>query len=190
MALISAEKVGKRFGDRFVVRNLDLVVEPGMRLAVVGPNGSGKSTLLQLLSGELEPTEGQVHVDRSQCAYIGLESMLWPHSSVREHMELAGLLSESSDWEAAADQMQIGDVLNQKVGTLSTGFKHRVRLAMALAADSPVLLLDEPTAALDESGREAIRELMKSFDPSRAIVFATNNPDDIEWGTHRVSLAT
>lgn len=190
MALIRAQKVGKRFGEKFVIRNLDLLVEPGMRLAVIGPNGSGKTTLMQLLSGELEPTEGEVQVDRSKCSYIGLESMLWPHSTVREHIELASQLNEGAGWDGAMRQMQISDVLNQKVGTLSTGFKHRVRIAMALTASASVLLLDEPTAALDESGREAIRDLMSGFDSTRAIVFATNNPDDIEWGTHRVSLAT
>lgn len=189
MALIAATRISKRYGDLFAIRDLSIQVAEGDRLAVTGPNGSGKSTLLKLLSGSIEPTEGEIEHDRSVCCYVGLESALWPESTVREHLALAASFSNGSRWEDACALLDLQAHINQKVSELSTGFKHRVRLAMAFASAPRVLLLDEPTAALDVAGRAAVARIFEAVPGSAAIVFATNNADDLEWATSEVDLA-
>lgn len=175
MAVISARGLGRQFGVNWAFRGVEFDLEQGQALAVTGPNGSGKSTLLRVVCGLLEPTEGAVQRDR--LGYAALDLRLYPHLTLREHLTFAGF-NHLPDVGAEG-------FADRACSELSTGQRARAKLALALAGDPPALLLDEPTAALDQAGRELIVKALKG----RTALIATNDPADLELCSHELRLA-
>ncbi len=144
-----AEGLGKRYGRRWLFRDLSFDVERGQRLAILGHNGSGKSTLLRLLAGLLTPSEGRVVPpngdSRLTLGYAALEMALYASLTVDEHLRLA---AELRGCESRSDELleTVGLAYARELpaGQLSTGMKARLKLAMAVQARPTVLLLDEP----------------------------------------------
>lgn len=188
---MKAIDLGKRFETGWVFRHVEFEVRPGERLAVIGKNGAGKSTLLRLLAGLLAPSEGRVVRPpgdvRTTVGYAGLELALYAHLSGREHLRLAGALRgrppREGEWMARVGLEAAGD---RPVGAYSTGMKARLRLALALQTNPEILLLDEPSAALDEEGRQLVETTIETY--PGAVVFATNHPPDLAWATHALNL--
>lgn len=162
--------------DGWALRGVDLAVEPGQVLAVVGPSGSGKTTLLRLLSGLLEPTEGEVLIgglpqarvppERRPVAMVFQGYALFPHLSVADNIAFglrvrrAGRDERRTRTERAADALGLGGLLDRLPAELSGGERQRVALARALVRDPSVFCLDEPLSALDPLLRaDARREL-------------------------------
>jgi osmoprotectant transport system ATP-binding protein len=167
-------------GPRDVFRNLTFTVDPGETLALVGRSGVGKSTVLKLIIRLLEPTEGRVTVDgrdtrewnpftlRRRTGYVLQEVGLFPHLNVGENV---GLVPRLEGWPAERRSARVRELLSL-VGLepaefesrwpdeLSGGQRQRVGVARALAADPPVLLMDEPFGALDPITRV---ELQREF---------------------------
>ena len=188
-----AEGLGKRYGRRWLFRDVTFNLEQGQRLAILGHNGSGKSTLLRLLAGLQTPTEGRVVPpegdSRTALGYAALEMALYASLTVEEHLELAGKLRGC---EPRTDELlgMIGleHARAFPAGQLSTGMKARLKLAMAIQARPTVLLLDEPGAALDEQGRALVESIAEEQTACGALVVATNDPAERRLATHELGL--
>lgn len=183
-SVISARELGHRFQQNWLFRHIELQVESGDVLLVSGTNGSGKSTLLKVLAGLVRPLEGQVSRP-VRVGYSAIDLALYPQLSAKEHLELAAML-RGGKTEGLLEQVGLMKTGNKPVGTFSTGMRARLKLALALQHSPELLILDEPTAALDEAGRALIEEILREFEG--AVILATNDPSDKKWGTHELIL--
>ena len=187
MALISAQGLGRRFGEQWIFRGIDVSLDAGQVLCVVGSNGSGKSTLLRVLSGLLSPSEGQLHRETA-IGYSALDLALWPHLTALEHLHLAADLRGLPLDEGALERVGIEKAANKLVGTFSTGMRSRLKLALATQHAPQVLILDEPTASLDEVGRALLERTINQQRERGALVIATNDETDRRHATHELAL--
>jgi ABC-type lipoprotein export system ATPase subunit len=186
------------------------VFRPGVFTALVGRSGSGKTTLLHILAGLERPSEGDAIVagrslsgrTRSQLAamrrrdvaLVTQEPGLVPHLSALENVELGlslrGSRASSPRARSALVEVGLGERLEHRASVLSAGERERVAIARALAADAELLLVDEPTARLDqENGRSVGRLLARAaHERGLAVVCATHDPALIELADEVVEL--
>jgi ABC-type nitrate/sulfonate/bicarbonate transport system ATPase subunit len=176
--------VGFDYGTLRVIDDLELVVERGELVVCVGPSGCGKSTLLALLGGHLQPTRGKL-IRRGQSRTIYQDGGLFPWLTVRENIAL-GLPHVSEP--AARDRKivewleitRLADFAHHYPHQLSGGMRQRCELARALAAETDLLLLDEPFSALDYQTRSRMRkELVATLaERPRTVVFVTHDIEE------------
>jgi len=139
-------------------------VRPGEFVTVVGPSGCGKSTLLRIASGLLEPTGGQVEIDREHLGYVFQDATLLPWRTVQQNVELLAELRgidnavRASLAKAAIDMVGLTGFEQHYPKALSGGMRMRCSLARTLALRPPVLLFDEPFGAVDEITREHLND--------------------------------
>ncbi|RNL78076.1 ATP-binding cassette domain-containing protein [Halostreptopolyspora alba] len=172
--MIITHDLGKTYGNRAVVDGLDLRVPEGCVYGFLGPNGSGKSTTMKMLLSLVRPTSGEIHImgrpmrrstRRELLGHIGslIESPpAYGHLTGRENMRLVQRLLDLTDNQVtqAVRTVRLRDHLEKKVRDYSLGMKQRLGLAMALAREPRLLILDEPTNGLDPAGIEEIRRLL------------------------------
>lgn len=181
---IRIEHVGKRFGAGPVVLddvNLDIV--EGEFVCLLGASGCGKSTLLNLIAGLDRPTAGTITTPAEGSAVMFQESALMPWLTAGRNVELALRLRGVPRAKRRAEALELLDVVNladaaeKRPHELSGGMRQRVALARALAQDRPVLLMDEPFAALDAITRDLLHEELERVwrQTGRTIVFVTHN---------------
>ncbi len=190
--LIACAGLAKSFGGRQVLGPVDLALQPGDRLALLGPNGAGKTTLLSLLAGSAEPTAGSVQ--RPALQEIGVVPQrlaLYRQLSARENLELFARLARISEPEAEiadlAAVVALGDALDRPVERLSLGQAQRVNVAIGLLGSPRVVLLDEPTAALDPEHRLALWAMLERVsERGGAVAFATQNVEEARLAADRV----
>ncbi len=187
------ESLGKRYGRRWLFRDVTFDLEKGQRLAILGDNGSGKSTFLRLLAGLLTPTEGRVVPPegdpRARLGYAALEMALYAPLTVDEHLALAAdLRGCESRADELLDMVGLDHARSLPAAQLSTGMKARLKLAMAVQTRPTVLLLDEPGAALDEKGRALVARIAEEQTQRGTLVVATNDPIERELATHEIVL--
>ncbi len=176
-AVIVADRVTKRFGDRAIIKDFTLRITRGDRIGVVGANGSGKTTLLKLLTGELEPDEGTVTLAKTFSGTVidQQRSLMTPEKNVRD------ILAEGGDWVDVRGvrkhvQGYLKDFLfdpglvDARVGTLSGGERSRLLLAREFARKSNLLVLDEPTNDLDLETLDLLQEVIADYDGTVLIV--------------------
>ena len=190
MTAISTRRLSVTLGRRVVVRDVDLDVPSGQWVGLIGPNGAGKTTLLRAVAG-LVPYEGSVTLhgvpanelsrrDRArELAVVPQEPVTPPWLTVAEYVLLGrtphlGPLGRESadDREAAARALERLDLLGQRdrtLGTLSGGERQRVVVARALVQDASIVLLDEPTAALDIGHQQQALELLDTLRAESAL---------------------
>ncbi len=196
-ALIAIERLTKRFGAFTAVDDVSFTVGRGEVLGFLGPNGAGKSTTMRMLAGFMPPTSGTARicghdvVDQPVAAKRSL-GFLPEGAPTYPEMTVSGFLgfcarirgfrgSEANDRVGhAMDLTQLGGVWLQPIETLSKGFKRRVGLAQALLHDPPVLVLDEPTDALDPNQKHEVRGLIQSMAPEKAIVISTHILEEVD----------
>jgi ABC-type multidrug transport system ATPase subunit len=191
--LLGARGVARRYGDRVALRPTDVDLCAGEAIALLGPNGAGKSTLLSILAGALTPTEGTV--ERAAGVRVGWMPQRPAHYgrlSARENLELFARLEREDDPRAAAARLLERLELphdSQPSAALSVGNRQRLNLALSLLGSPDVLLLDEPTAALDPRQRRRLWETAAELRGSGGtVVFATQNLEDVERLADRVVL--
>lgn len=200
---LDAEKVAVRWpgADRDAVRDIDLVLRRGNRLAVTGPSGSGKSSLVAALLRTLETSAGIVRADgrdvrdltgddvRAGIAWCGAHTHLFD-STLRANMLLAAPDASDADVVAALDRAQLGTwrsglpdgldtALGEHGGPVSGGERQRLGVARALLADRPVLVLDEPTAHLDPVTSAALACELLETTADRTALIVTHHPDQV-----------
>jgi ABC-2 type transport system ATP-binding protein len=189
--LLAARGAARRFGQRVALEPVELEVWDGDALALLGPNGAGKSTLLALLAGALEPSLGGIERRKGiRVGWAPQRPAQYGRLSARENLELFARLEGEADPEQAAARLLAAFDLPGEAspsGDLSVGNRQRLNLAIALLGDPDVLLLDEPTAALDPQQRRHLWERCGALrDAGGAVVFATQNLDEIERNAERV----
>ena len=182
---IEVRDVWAGYGERQVIRGLNLSVERGSVTALAGPNGVGKSTLLRLLAGSLKPSRGTTRVagvdvaslsarERARLVAVVPQNVELPPGTAALEVVLMGRNPHMSllSWESEADvgiavesmrMTDTDDLLDRRVDELSGGERQRVAIATALAQQTQVLLLDEPTANLDLAYQPAIMTLMREL---------------------------
>jgi branched-chain amino acid transport system ATP-binding protein len=202
--LLQTRALTKEFRGFRAVSDVDLAVERGTIHALVGPNGAGKTTLFNLLTGFLTPTSGSVHFDGrditglepEEIAPLGIArsfqiTSLFEQMTLREHLELAlarpsGLARQW--WRSAAvlrrfdaragellDEVGLVDRADQPAGSLAYGQKRALELAIALALDPVLLLLDEPTAGMGIEDVDRTIALVKRLSAGRTVVLVDHN---------------
>lgn len=201
--IIQLDKLYFRYESADVLTNISLEVNPGDYLGIVGPNGSGKTTLIRLILGLAKPSSGSVTIfghkpclskDWEKIGYLPQESTAinsqFP-ATVKEIVGL-GLISgkrfprrmtkaDSHAIDKALDLMDIADIKNKRIGELSGGQQQRVLVARAMVNEPELLILDEPTAALDPEIREKFFTLLRDFnkDHGVAVIVITHDIGNI-----------
>jgi ABC-2 type transport system ATP-binding protein len=170
---LRTDRLGRRYGKVWGLRECTVEVPAGAVAALVGPNGAGKTTLLEMIIGLLEPTEGHVEVfgetSRAHTAgalarvgYVAQDHPLYRDFTVADMFHLGRAMNPGWDQALAAARVQaLGIPLNRKIRRLSGGQQAQVSLTMALAKRAPLLVLDEPVSSLDPIARlEFMRDVM------------------------------
>ena len=176
---IAAHDLVKRYGERVALRGVSLSAGPGELMAVIGPNGAGKTTLLSILAGIQQPDEGRVEA-AAQIGWVPQQAALYSKLTVRENLTLFARLERCVDLDATVGRMLdltgLGDRAGDLVGTLSGGNRQRVNIAIGLLAAPEVLLLDEPSSALDPRQRERLWEfILRLAGEGTTVLYATHH---------------
>jgi branched-chain amino acid transport system ATP-binding protein len=208
--------VGRRFGGLQAVRDVDLAVTPGERRGILGPNGAGKTTLFNVIAGDIPPSSGRVELferdvtplpararSRLGLARTYQQSRLFLGLSVADNIYLAVLgvtgnrlrpvLSKRDEEmreraRRAAGRAAISEKLDQLVGSLSHGEHRQVALAMALASEPKILMLDEPASGLSRGERTLLTDLLLALDGDITLILIEHDMDVALRVAERVTM--
>jgi branched-chain amino acid transport system ATP-binding protein len=208
--------VGRRFGGLQAVRDVDLDVAPGERRGILGPNGAGKTTLFNVIAGDMPPSSGNVELFGRDVtplpararARLGLartyqQSRLFPGLTVEENVYLAVLgvgggrlrpvLSKRDEElraraRTAAGKVAIAEKLDELVSSLSHGEHRQVALAMALASEPKILMLDEPASGLSRGERTLLTDLLLALDRDITLILIEHDMDVALRVAERVTM--
>ncbi|MEE1884473.1 ABC transporter ATP-binding protein [Pedobacter flavus] len=183
---ITLEKCGRRFNKEWIFRDLSFEFNAVDKIAVLGPNGSGKSTLLSVISGNMSLSEGNISYNNGRLKVEDLYqqvSFTAPYIDLIEEFTLLECLSFHFSFKKLMPGLSIDDLpellglekaKNKAIKYFSSGMRQRTRLALACFENTPLLLLDEPTANLDLQGIEWYQKLIEDFGKNKLIVVASN----------------
>jgi len=191
MAMIIAKNLTKRYGKTTALNNVSFTIEAGEAVALWGANGAGKTTTLRCLLG-VQGFEGELMVNgidvkrqgkaaRAAIGYVPQETVFYD-MTVLETLHFYARLKKADPQRVAAvlEQVQLADQRGKRVNMLSGGMKQRLALAVALLADPPVLVLDEPTANLDvRAQRDFIHTVQTLNQSGKTIVFSSHRLDEV-----------
>jgi heme exporter protein A len=184
--VIAARKLGRRFGEKLVLRNVDLDVERGGFAVVTGPNGSGKTTLLRIVAGLAIPTAGEVHVDadRSAIGYLAHDPLVYRELSALENLDLYGRLYRIRERRERIgmllERFGLWDARRERVASYSRGMTQRLALCRVLLHDPALLILDEPYTALDAQGADLLDAQLRELHGERTFLVSTHDPLRVE----------
>ncbi len=193
--ILRVQGLGKRYGSREALHDVSFAANAGELLAVIGPNGAGKTTLLSILAGVQAPSAGSVSCGARDIGWgvgwVPQTPALYSKLSVRENLRLFARLEKVSDPEATVarmlDQTGLGERADERLDRLSGGNQQRVNVALGLLADPPVILLDEPSTALDPSQRERLWRFIGELAlTGTGVVFSTHIVAEAERYAQRV----
>jgi ABC-type multidrug transport system ATPase subunit len=199
---ITLQNIGRRFNRDWIFRGIDYTFTGGQSYAILGSNGSGKSTLLAVLNGSLTPSAGVLsYTCRDQP--VDVEQIFQHLSLAAPYLELIEefSLSEMIDfhfkfktYKQGIDKAAIIELLNlprsqnKLIRYFSSGMKQRLKLALAFCADTPILMLDEPTSNLDAQGVEWYLSLVQQFAAGRLTIICSNQEHEYGFCEHKLSI--
>ncbi len=189
-AACEARGLTKRFGDRVALDSVSFTLGRGELVGLVGANGAGKTTLLSVLAGVLAPDAGSLSLSGS-VGWVPQSVAIYSRLTVAENLRLFARLEKVADVEAAVarmlDQTRLGDRAAERAGRLSGGNRQRLNIALGLLADPAVLLLDEPTAALDPDQRERLWEFISTLAARQTtVLFSSHELSEVRRRAGRV----
>jgi ABC-2 type transport system ATP-binding protein len=196
-ALLSIQKLTKRFGPITAVDGLEFEVGRGEVLGFLGPNGAGKSTTMKMISGFLAPSAGTAVVAghdvrrapqavKAAIGYLPEGAPAYPDMTPLSFLSFVARIRGLADGEVkdaverVIEQTRLTQVVMQPIETLSKGYKRRVGLAQALVHDPEVLILDEPTDGLDPNQKHEVRNLIMSMAAEKCIVVSTHILEEVD----------
>ena len=192
---LSANNLSKKYGNKLVVRDVDISVNKGEIVGLLGPNGAGKTTTFYMITGMVKPTFGNIFLDdknitdepmykraRAGVGYLAQEPSIFGKLSVEDNLKLVLEMrndlstSEQSDkMETLLDELSISHLRKSKGSTLSGGERRRVEISRALAMDPDFILLDEPFAGVDPIAVEDIQSIVRSLKEKNIGVLITDH---------------
>ncbi|PUZ22107.1 ABC-type multidrug transport system, ATPase component [Chitinophaga costaii] len=189
---ISLNQAGKRYNYDWIFRRLSYTFQSGGRYAILGPNGSGKSTLLQVISGHQQQNEGSISY-HLQTVPVSADTFYRYCSIAAPYLEL---IEEMTLWEALHFHLQFKPFIpgitpekaiaaiglekarDKQIRHFSSGMRQRVKLALAIFSDNPVLLLDEPCTNLDISGIQLYQSLIVTYAMHKTLIVSSNDEQE------------
>jgi heme exporter protein A len=194
--VLTARRLGKRYGEKRVLRGIDLTLPRGGFLVVTGPNGSGKTTLLRICAGLAQPTEGTIErsAPRAEVGYLGHEPLVYRELTALENLDLYGRLYRLPERRERIgmllERFGLWDVRHERVAAYSRGMTQRLALCRVLLHEPELLVLDEPYNALDEAGAELLDAQLAELRGERTFLLATHDPARVEpVASGRLALA-
>ena len=195
--MIRADALSKQYGAITAVDGISFRIEPGEVVGLLGPNGAGKTTTMRMCAGYLAPSAGRVEIHgfdlatqtlraRKTFGYLPEGAPLWGEMTPRTFLDFIADIRELRGGHRkqriaeVAELLQLRSVFDQRIETLSKGFRRRVGLAQAILHDPPVLLLDEPTDGLDPNQKHEVRELIRGMSSDKIVVISTHILEEVE----------
>lgn len=203
--MLEIRGVCKEFGDKIILKDINLTVENGTIVGLLGKNGAGKSTLIKCIN-QLYRFQGEIKVNginyrqnsEKYLRNVGvlLEPSYYEYMSAIENLKSYASLSGVSyknienEMKALLDIMGLGDSINKNVREFSFGMKQKLGVAMALAKKPDVLVLDEPTIGVDPKGLVAMFDILRDLakKENTAIIFSSNNLKEVQDMSDRISF--
>ena len=201
--ILSVRRLTRRFGEQEVVRDLDLRVDAGERVALRGPNGAGKTTILRCITGALIPSAGEVLVGGHEAgsvaashelgASLSQDRSFYLRLSGRENLLFFAQLRHASNAgaveqvRALVEELELEEIAAKRLDSCSTGMLQQVAFARALLGSPRLFVLDEPTRSLDQGAKQRLWAALDRR-PDTAVVIATHLTDDLEHCGRHVDL--
>jgi len=200
---ITLQNIGRRFNRDWIFRGVYHTFTIGECYAILGPNGSGKSTLLQVLNGSLSPSIGTIsYTNNGQVIEVDKVfeylSLAAPYLELIEEFTLAEMIDlhfKFKSYKAGMNSNAVIDVLgmeankNKLIKYFSSGMKQRLKLALAFCADTPLLMLDEPTSNLDAQGVDWYLGLVEKYAKSRLTIVCSNQEHEYGFCGNRLNIS-
>jgi ABC-2 type transport system ATP-binding protein len=199
--IVETHQLTKTYGSIAALRECSLGVRQGEVYGLLGPNGAGKTTLIRLLLGYLRPTSGRASIGGYDCerqsvavrrlvAYLPAEASMFPQMSGRDALGFFAQIRSGSDISrslALARRLELD--LSRRVSYMSTGMKQKLALAATMAADTPLYILDEPTANLDPTVRKSVLALVSEARAAgKTVLFSSHVLSEVEEVCDRVVI--
>ena len=200
---IQVKNLSKNYGKQSAVQDLNFRLEEGQIVGFLGPNGAGKSTTLKMMMGLIRPSDGSILIDgkdpqeqevalKKQIGYLAENNPLYPDMYVREFLAFIGNIHQLKNLDQRIQEViewvGLQKEAHKKIQELSKGYQQRVGIAMAILHNPAILILDEPTSGLDPNQRAEIRDLIKSLQKDRIILFSSHILSEVEAICDRVLL--
>ena len=198
MTKISLTQAGKRFNKDWIFSNLDFNFDQGHHYAVIGNNGSGKSTLLQIIAGYGTLTKGKVawegHDDTTifqdisfAAPYLELVEEFTTLEQFHFHTQFKPL-QKQLNVESIIELIGLKKAADKQIRYFSSGMKQRLKLALAIFSDSPILLLDEPCSNLDQEGYELYNHLIQAYALHKLIIVGSNDLEEYKYCSQHLNI--
>lgn len=203
--MIEVKNVTKKYGDFYAIRNINFEIKDGEIVGFLGRNGAGKSTTMNMITGFIEPTEGDIFVNghsiylnpkkvKSQIGYMPEGTPLYSDLTVKEFisymadLKLVPKKEKKAAVQKAIESTGLDKVQNNLTRNLSRGYKQRVSMAGAIVGNPKILILDEPTVGLDPKQVIEIRELIKSFRKDHTVLVSSHILSEISQICEKVII--
>jgi len=192
--MIEVSHVSRNFGNFRAVNDVSFSIPTGQIVGLLGPNGAGKTTTMRMITGYLEPSDGQVLIDgvdiskspvesKKKIGYMPESAPLYGDMIVEDYLVyIAQMHGEDPEVKVPALCAECGlkEVMNKNISELSRGNRQRVSLAHALMADPEILILDEPTSGLDPNQVEDVRSIIREIGKTRTVIVSTHILSEVE----------
>ena len=203
--MIEVKNITKKYGNVTAVDNINFKIEEGEIIGLLGPNGAGKSTTMNMITGYIEPTEGEILVNgydiskkpkkaKAQIGYMPEGVPLYSDLTVKEFVTYMAELKKvnrkerKEKVEKIIEQTGLKDVENKLTRNLSRGYKQRVSMAGALVGEPKILILDEPTVGLDPKQITEIRELIRELGKTHTIILSSHILSEVSQICNKVII--
>ena len=200
---IEVRNLTKLYGEQKAIDQISFMVNKGEIVGFLGPNGAGKSTTMKIITGYLQPDEGDAFVSgvdvkkepikaKSKIGYLPEANPLYYDMYIREYLDFVADIhkvpNKKEKIESVIEVVGLTVESKKRIGQLSKGYKQRVGLAAALIHDPEVLILDEPTTGLDPNQIIEIREVIKSLGQNKTVLFSSHILQEVEAICDRVII--
>jgi len=198
MKQISLIGAGKRFNKDWIFQSLNVEFEQGQHYALIGNNGSGKSTLLQVIAGFTNLSKGQIEWTNadSQTIYDQI-SIAAPYLELVEELTTIEHFDFHAKFKSLTENISIQEMIqmiglenstHKQIRYFSSGMKQRLKLALAIFSNAPILLLDEPCSNLDKEGYTLYKHLIQQYALHKLIIVGSNDPEEYAFCTQQINL--